>query len=295
MPDSVPVTLRLQGREIGLEDLRLIDQLIGEHPQWSRRRLSQELCAQWQWRSAAGQAKDMAARALLVKLERLGHIQLPTRRQKPVNRMRQTRTAPYSCDQSPCAGQLSDFQALELIEVSRDPVARQELRAALAQFHYLGFGGPVGENLQYTVRDQRGRLLACLVFGAAAWKCQDRDAFIGWTAAQRQQHLCQLANNSRFLILPWLEVPGLGSWILSQVTRRVAADWKAKYGHGLALLETFVEQDRFPGTAYQAANWQRVGATTGRTRQDRHTRIQAPIKAIYLRPLQANFREVLQR
>jgi len=288
------VTLRLQGREIGREDLRLINQLIGEHPQWSRRRLSQELCVHWQWRNPTGQPKDMAARTLLLKLERLGHVQLPARRQKPVNRMRQTRTAVCSWNQSPCVGQLSEFQALALMEVSRDPVARQELRAALVQFHYLGFGGSVGENLQYTVQDKHGRLLACLVFGAAAWKCQDRDAFIGWTPAQREQHLCQVANNSRFMVLPWVEVPGLSSWILSRVSRRVAADWKGKYGHGLALLETFVEQDRFLGTTYQAANWQRVGATTGRTRQDRYTRIQAPIKAIYLRPLQANFREVLQ-
>jgi hypothetical protein len=288
------VTLRLQGREIGLEDLRLISQLIGGHPEWSRRRLSQELCAQWQWRNQAGQAKDMAARTLLVKLEKLGHVQLPARRQEPVNRMRQTRTPVWSWDQSPCVSRLSEAFPLEVAEISRDAAARQELRAALGQLHYLGFGGAVGENLQYTVRDKRGRLLACLVFGAAAWKCQDRDRFIGWTAAQREQHLCQIVNNSRFLILPWVDVPNLGSWILSRVTRRVARDWRGKYGHGLALLETFVEQDRFLGTTYQAANWQKVGVTTGRTRQDRYTRIQAPVKDIYLRPLQPNFREVLQ-
>src|SRR5260221_1067678 len=168
------MTLRLQGREIGLDDLRLIGQLIGGHPEWSRRRLSQELCAQWQWRNQAGQAKDMAARTLLVKLEKLGHVQLPARRQKPVNRMRQTRTAVRSWDRSRGVGRLRDFRPLEVAEVSRDRAARQELGAALAQFHYLGFGGAVGENLQYTVRDKGGRLLACLVFGAAAWKCQDR-------------------------------------------------------------------------------------------------------------------------
>jgi Druantia protein DruA len=234
------------------------------------------------------------ARTLLIKLEKLGHVQLPARRQRPVNRMRQTQTVVWSWDQSPCVGPLSDFQPLEVTELSRDRSARQELRTALGQFHYLGFGGAVGENLQYTVRDKGSRLLACLVFGAAAWKCQGRDRFIGWTVAQREQHLCQIANNSRFLILPWVDVPGLGSWILSQLTRRVTADWEAKYGHGLALLETFVERDRFLGTTYQAANWQRVGLTTGRTRQDRYTRIQAPVKEIYLRALQPNFREVLQ-
>jgi hypothetical protein len=187
---------------MGLQELRLIGQLIQEHPNWSRRRLSQELCAQWQWRNPAGQPKDMAARTLLVKLEKLGHLQLPARRQKPLNRMRQTHTPLRSWDQSPCIGPIQEFQPLEVSEVSRDLSARRELRAALGQFHYLGFGGAVGENLQYTVRDKPGRLLACMVLGAAAWKCQDRDQFIGWGAAQREQHLCQIANNSRFLILP---------------------------------------------------------------------------------------------
>jgi len=82
--------------------------------------------------------------------------------------------------------------------------------------------------------------------------------------------------------------------ILGQVSRRLARDWQAKYGHGIALLETFVERDRFPGTAYRAANWLPVGATTGRTRQDRHTCIQAPVKDIYLYPLRRDFREALQ-
>ena len=52
---------------------------------------------------------------------------------------------------------------------------------------------------------------------------------------------------------------------------RIARDWQAKYGHPVVLLETFVERERFRGTVYRAANWQRVGVTAGRTRQDRHT------------------------
>jgi hypothetical protein len=62
----------------------------------------------------------------------------------------------------------------------------------------------------------------------------------------------------------------------------------------VALLETFVEEDRFRGTAYQAANWRKVGRTKGRTRQDRQRTIQASVKAIYLYPLRSNFREVLR-
>jgi hypothetical protein len=183
---------------------------------------------------------------------------------------------------------------LTVSEVSRQPPERAWVAAALSQFHYLGFGGTVGENLQYVVRDRQGRPLACLVFGAAAWKCQDRDRFLGWSAEQRQRNLGLIANNTRFLILPWVKVPHLASWILSQVSRRLAQDWQAKYGHPILVLETFVERERFGGTAYRAANWWAVGATTGRTRQDRHTCIQAPVKDLYLYALRRDFREGLQ-
>jgi hypothetical protein len=152
----------------------------------------------------------------------------------------------------------------------------------------------VGENLQYVVRDAQNRPLACLVFGAAAWQCQDRDRFIGWTAAQRQRHLALVANNTRFLILPWVRVPELSSWILGQVARRIGRDWQAKYGHPVVVLETFVEQSRFRGTVYRAANWQWVGRTQGRSRQDRHSCLQVAVKDIYLYPLRRGFRQGLQ-
>jgi hypothetical protein len=287
------VSLLLQGRQLGPAELGLIRQLIVDHPDWSRRRLSQALCETWNWRNAAGQLKDMASRALLVKLEQRGQLHLPARRQRPLNRMRQSRPAVFVWDSSPHTGALSEVGPLQVREVSREPRPRQELAAALAQFHYLGFGGTVGENLQYTVRDGRGRLLAGLVFGAAAWKCQDRDRFIGWTPEQRQRNLSLLTGNTRFLILPWVRVPHLASWTLAAALRNLSADWQTKYGHPIYLVETFVQRDRFRGIAYQAAHWIHVGQTTGRTRQDRYSRMQVPLKDIYLYPLHRQFRERL--
>jgi Druantia protein DruA len=287
------VSLLLQGRPVGSAELGLIRQLIIDHPEWSRRRLSQVLCEAWNWRNAAGQLKDMASRTLLVKLQQRGHLQLPARRQSPVNRMRATPPAVGRWDTAPQSGPLSQLAPLQVSEVSRHPGPGQELAAALAQFHYLGFGGTVGENLQYTVRDGRGRLLACLVFGAAAWQCQPRDQFIGWTAEQRQRNLGLLSGQTRFLILPWVQVPHLASWTLAAALRNLSADWQAKYGHPIHLVETFVQRDRFQGTAYQAAHWIEVGQTTGRTRQDRSSRIQVPRKDIYLYPLHRQFRERL--
>ena len=287
-------TLTIQGRPLsprGLDELR---QWVGGNPHWSRWRLSRELATRWQWRNAAGQLKDMAARTLLVKLEQRGLIELPARRQVPTNRMRCVAQPAIIEPTEPIVCALGDLQPLSVEEVSGQLAERAWLRGALAQFHYLGFGGAVGQNVQYLVRDGQQRPLACGVFGAAAWKCQDRDRFISWSAQQRQRNLALIANNSRLLILPWVKVAHLGSWSLGRVARRIAQDWQAKYGHPVVLLETFVERERFRGTVYRAANWQRVGATTGRTRQDRHTCIQVAVKDIYVQPLCRSFREALQ-
>lgn len=285
----------LQGRKLGPTELGLIRQLIADHPQWSRRRLSQQLCEQWNWRNDAGQIKDMASRSLLLKLEQRGHIQLPRRRQTPVNRMRQSPAVARQWESTPCVGRLSEVAPLRVSEVSRERSQREEVAAALVGFHYLGFGGAVGENLQYTVRSGCGRLLACLVFGSAAWKCQDRDQFIGWSAEQRAARLSLLTNNTRFLVLPWVQLKHLASWALSAVLRRLSRDWQAKYGHPIDLVETFVQRDRFRGTCYRAANWIRVGETTGRTRQDRFSQLQTPVKDVYLYPLHRAFRTRLCR
>jgi hypothetical protein len=284
----------IQGRPLGEQDLAELRQLIAAHPQWSRWRISRQLCVQWNWRNAAGEFKDMAARSLLVKLQARGLIDLPPRRRIPTNRMRAAVILPRLWEATPIRSGLTELGVLRVEEVSQDRGARQELAAALEQFHYLGSGGgTVGENLQYRVSQGDGRLLAGLWFGSAAWKCGDRDRFIGWSAAQRAANLWQITNNCRFLILPWVKVSHLGSWILGQVLRRLSRDWQRKYGHGITLVETFVERDRFRGTVYRAANWQRIGETQGRTRQDRDNCMQVPVKDIYLYPLQAKFRQVL--
>lgn len=288
--------LIVQGRRLDGPELESLRQWLSEHPDWSRWRLSRELATRWQWRNGTGQLKDMAARTLLVKLHQRGLIALPARRQIPTNRMRCASAHPVQTAEEPAPIECSwkELDGLQVREVSREPAGRAWIKRMLSQFHYLGFGGTVGQNVQYVVHDAQDRAVACLVFGAAAWKCQTRDQFIGWSADQRQNNLALVANNSRFLILPWVKVPHLGSWILGQVSRRICRDWQAKYGHAIALLETFVERDRFRGTVYRAANWQPVGQTTGRSRQDRYTCLQVPVKDVYLYPLRRSFREALQ-
>lgn len=127
----------LQGRRMGPEDREQILGLLAAHPDWSRRRLSQELCRVWNWRNGVGQIKDMAARSLLVKLEHKGLIQLPARRQMPSNRMRDRQLPALVWDPAPIEGPLGCLVDLQVQEISPNPEKRAEFAAALAQFHYL--------------------------------------------------------------------------------------------------------------------------------------------------------------
>jgi len=285
--------LTVQGRQLGTRDILRIRQLIEENRDWSRRRLSEVLAEEWDWRNASGRVKDMAARTLLLKLDARGLIELPPRRRTPSNRMAKGRISWQSWDTTAVTGALRQIGPLMVQEISGDAAERRRFASALAEFHYLGYRGTVGENTQYTVTDRTGRLLACLLFGAPAWKCQARDQFLEWTREQRERRLFLITNNTRFLILPFVRVPHLASWILGQTLRRLSKDWERKYGHPILLVETFVERDRFAGTSYKAANWIRLGSTTGRSRQDRQHTLQVPVKDVYVYPLYHRFREEL--
>ena len=285
----------LQGRDFGAAELEEVRRLLATHPDWSRWRLSHELAERWAWRTARGQLKDMAARTLLLKLERRGLIVLPPCRRASPNRMRHKR--PPAADLLPpadsLAAPLAALRPLRICEVSAAAQAPQRaiFEAALHRYHYLSYRSPVGENLQYLVQDREGRVLACALFGAAAWQCAARDRFIGWTAAQRQRALPGLVNQARFLILPWVRVPHLASHLLALLTGRLSEDWSRKYGHPVWLVETFVEIGRFAGTCYRAANWVQAGTTTGRTRQTLAQPV--PCKAVYVYPLHPRFRQRL--
>jgi len=289
----------VQGRRLGASELEQVRQLLAEHPDWSRHRLSRQLATQWDWRNRLGQLKDMAARTLLLKLEQRGWIRLPPRRCPPVQRMAPKPAAVGAGSTPPprLRAPLSALGPLAITEVSTPPgVAQRPLfEHLLQQYHYLSHRSWVGENLQFLVQDSRGQPVACVLFGAPAWQCADRDRAIGWDPLTRARQLFLVTNNTRFLIPPWAQVHGLASHLLSRIARRLSSDWQAKYGHPIYLLETFVQRDCFLGTAYQAANWVRVGQTKGRSRQDQANgaQQQVPIKDIYLYPLHPQFRQRL--
>jgi hypothetical protein len=164
--------------------------------------------------------------------------------------------------------------------------------ALIAHWHYLGYVPLSGAQLRYLIRWDGG-VLGALGFGAAAWKVAARDRWIGWDAATRERQLGGVLNNARFLILPWVQVKNLASKVLAMAAARVVVDFPARYGASVVLLETFVEQPRFRGTCYRAANWQYLGETAGRGKLDRFGRAALPCKGVFAYPLRRDFRAAL--
>jgi len=277
--------------EITEELLIQIRQIIQDNPDWSRTRISKYLCEIWDWRVPGGTLKDISCRTMLRSLDSTGLISLPEQREYYVPRTRKA-TVHREHDTSLVEGSLNEFTPLSIEIVESGPIL-EDFKSLIDQYHYLGFDRVLGANMKYMIRSKDGIVLACLLFGAAAWKCKDRDMYIEWNAEQRVRKLPFLTNNTRFLILPWVRVPHLASHILSLISHRISNDWEKKYGHPIFCLETFVETDRFKGVCYQASNWINVGKTTGRGRNDRYHTEHIPIKDIYLLPLNRRWKKYL--
>jgi hypothetical protein len=135
--------------------------------------------------------------------------------------------------------------------------------------------------------------LGGFAFSAASWRLQARDEWIGWNAVARAQNLHQVAVNSRFLILPDVDVPHLASHVLGMAVNRLQRDWRQRYGYELLLVETFIDAKQYRGTCYRAANWMEVGQTQGRGRQDARHRCSSSVKRVFMYALDAKAKQRL--
>ncbi len=287
-------SISIQGRVLSPGDVYEIRQLIENNPSWHRTRISKELCELWDWRRPDGRLKDMACRTMLLKLDRRGLISLPARIKGSNNHLRGSKIPDMLHNTDPISEELRSLQPISLLDVRHDPHNNDLFDCLMSRYHYLGFRTTVGEFVKYLIVDSSGRPLGCMLFGSSAWKCEARDSFIGWDAHTRERNLNRTTNNTRFLILPWVTVKNLASHVLSLALSQLSDDWFRHYGHRPLLVETFVDRNRFRGTCYKAANWQLVGSTTGRSRQDRSHKLSVPVKDVYVYPLSRKFQRDLQ-
>jgi len=280
--------LRYRGRDFTQDDVLFIRQLIAAHPEDSRCALSRKLCKAWNWVQPNGHLKDMVCRGLMLALHRQGEITLPpARKTNAIPGANRKKPLSVKVDQTPFIKNLGDM-SLEFRQVRR--TGQENLFASLLKdYHYLGYTQPVGEHLKYMVFAE-DRPIACLSWSSAPRHIGCRDRFIGWTKTIREKNLSRIAYNSRFLILPWVQVSCLASHILGKMAKILPRDWNQLYKHPIHYLETFVDQERFKGTSYLAANWIYLGQTTGRGKNDQTGRANRSLKAVLGYPLSSDFR-----
>jgi len=280
------------GRSFTAAEVDLMRELARDYANLGVTEIARTACELLDWKRPTGGLKNHECRLLLEKLQSQGALTLPEVRALGRRGPRKVNVpAGAEALPEPVTGSAEYFRSLQLHLVQGRDDSRL-WRQCVEQHHYLGCPVPYGAHLRYWVR-QQGRPLACLLWTSPAWSMKPRDAWIGWTAQQRQQNLQRIVNNGRFLILPWVRVRGLASMILARSARQLPEDWETHYGYQPLLLETLVDSQRFQGTCYRAANWIHVGQTAGRGRMDRHTLRQEPVKDIYLYPLTPRARQRL--
>jgi hypothetical protein len=277
-------------REFTDEILERISQTVRETADLTRCALSRLVCGWMNWRDAAGRVKESSCRALLVKLERRGLIELPAARPVSFEAGEQTSARPEE-QWLQLKTTLQRLGKVELVVVGNRAYSRV-WRSMMKTHHPLGDGPLCGAQLRYLIRGEQG-WLGGLSFSSAAWRLGVRDEWIGWTEATRGARLSRIALNSRFLILPTVQVPHLASHVLGLATRQLAGDWRQRYGEAPVLVETFVDGSRYRGTCYRAANWIDLGLTEGRGRQDRMRQEDMARKHVLVYPLQRDWRKIL--
>lgn len=279
------------GRKFTTDDLSLIIETTKMYPKLSQKELASTVCELINWQTPNGKPKRVQCVSFLRQLELEGLISLPALRVK-INRgaigpkaasIRHTLEEANQIEITSCG-------AIKL-EIARPGETMARWREYVATYHILGDPSVAGSQIRYMITSE-GRDLGCLLFSASSWALAPREEWIGWTLEDKKSRLHLILNNSRFLLLPWIRVRYLASRALAIAARQIQRDWLEEYCYAPVLLETFVDAP-YKGTSYKASNWIYLGETQGRGRNDRYNERLLTQKAIFVLPLQRDFRAIL--
>ena len=282
--------LVIRNRKITTRDLKFIQTVVHEHWDKGRTQISKILCTKWNWVQPSGRLKDMACRELLLTLHRKGMLDYPPPRYTPPNKKKVVKN--INVDTSPVNCKINELESVQ-VKMVRHTELEPLYDSLVEQYHYLGYVQIVGNHLKY-MAFAGDTPVACIGWGSAAWAVKSREQFVGWTKAVKNKHLHFVANNTRYLVLPWVTVKCLASKVMALNIKRISSDWLKVYNYPLYMLETFVEQDRFKGTCYKASNWIRAGETKGTSKKGHKHLKHGKIKDVYLYPLHKNFKRLLR-
>ena len=256
----------------------------------SRTDLSRRVCEQFDFRDARGRLQIAGCQKVLRALQAKGLLVLPAPLAAAPDRTPIQLAAPLP---APAAvpERLAALGALQLSLVTKR-AERAIWNTLIAREHPHGMTTFAGCQLRYLVHSAEYGYLAALGFSAAALQLAARDRWMAWSPDQRAAHLERVVGLSRFLIRPGVRCRYFASHVLGRVLRRLAADFEARYGYRPWLVETFVGAGH-NGASLRAANFLRLGPTTGRGRQDRGKRDAGSIKTVYVYELERHWRRRL--
>ena len=290
--NTLPKTT-FSGRRFTRKQLEQVQETVQRFKNLSRKELALTVCEHLNWTTPNGKLKVNSALTLLEKLEFYGIVTLPDRKKVKA----QVRRIPAFVEHPETPPINDTLDAISPIVLQRitSKEDREDWKAYIQTYHYLGYKHPVGTHIGYfIVSEVRQQKLGCLLFSAsAAWTLAPRDKLIGWGKKQRQKLLHFIISNNRFLIFPWINVPNLASQALSLATKQIGDDWLDAHGYRPVLIETFVDTTKYSAFCYQAANWQCIGKTKGRGRFDPKHECKQTIKDIYIYPIDSDWRHTL--
>ena len=285
------------GRKITEEELQEICATVEMFPRLDRTELACTLCEHLEWFTASGAPKVDACRKLLMRMEAQGMVRLPALVERMGKKSRGKRKTVEMSErtnkEAPVNGLLSAYKPISVEPV----VDREEIglwNEYMERYHPLGYKQPFGYRLRYFVRSGK-RILGCLLLSGAAKSMGVRDKWIGWNDDRRLENLGWVVNNSRFFVLPWVDLPHLASHTLGKLSRRVGSDYKELWGFRPLLMETYVDPARYKGTCYRAAGWLELGKTTGEGLRRMGKTYETTPKLLFVKPLDKDFKRQLCR
>lgn len=287
-------TIRVfSGRTFSSEDIELIKWTRNKYPKLCRSEFAKTICEFLEWTTPAGKAKEPQCKEFLEMLEKEGVLTLPPKSIKGENfKKKNNSDIAITVPTVEISGKVRDFESITL-KIAKPGADLKRWRAYVNQYHMLGDKQVFGSRLQYFIKSGEVEL-GCIQFSASSWALEEREKWIGWTIEDRKVRLNLIVNNSRYLIFPWVHIKNLASKTLALASKQLQEDWLREYCYAPVLLETFVDLEHFKGTCYKAANWKYLGETKGRGRMDRNNERSLSQKAIFMYPLQYDFKEVLK-
>ena len=280
------------GRTFSSDDIELIKWTISRYPQLSRNELSKTICEFLGWTTPAGLPKTAQCADFLEKLETEGIITLPEKKATKRGSSKEKPKDYELIEMTDLTGTVKDFEPITL-EIVSPGDGLKKWRSYVDQYHMLGYKMVFGSRLHYFIKSG-DKELGCMQFSASSWALESRDEWIDWVLEDRKSRLNLIVNNSRFLIFPWVHIKNLASKALSLAAHQIQEDWLREYCYAPVLLETFVDLDHFKGTCYKSANWTYLGQTQGRGRMDKKNEYALSKKAIFMYPLQKDFKAILK-